>query len=549
MLLDVRPDHLKIVQNILQRFVPNREVWAFGSRAKWLAKEYSDLDLCVLGEIPLSFRTLGLLEEAFDESDLPYKVDVVDWATTSPSFRKIIERDKVVIQEAKPGGGMASSWIRTTLGSIATTNGYGLVDGPFGSNLPASCYTATGIPVIRGSNLALGTSRFRAKEFVFVSPDTAKRLERSLCRPFDIVFTKKGTLGQTGLVPEGGHDLYLLSSNQMKLTVDCRIADPLFVYYYVSSPESTQKIIRDSDVTGVPKTNVTYLRDFPITLPPIIEQKAIAHILGTLDDKIELNRRMNATLEAMARALFQSWFVDFDPVRAKLDGRKPVGLDAATATLFSAHFQESTLGHIPQGWEVKPMPEVIEVNPRRTLKSGTISPYLDMKNMPTQGHAADEVIQRVFSSGTKFQNGDTLLARITPCLENGKSAFVDFLEDGQVGWGSTEYIVFSPKPPLTPEFGYYLARSDALRLHAIQNMTGTSGRQRVPSECFTQFKLAVPPSKIAQRFGEITKPWMTMIHANIEQSRTLATLRDTLLPKLLSGEVSTFTADKAQEIE
>ena len=184
------------------------------------------------------------------------------------------------------------------------------------------------------------------------------------------------------------------------------------------------------------------------------------------------------------------------------------------------------------------MSKVIEVNPRRTLKSGAISPYLDMKNMPTQGHAADEIIQREFSSGTKFQNSDTLLARITPCLENGKSAFVDFLEDGQVGWGSTEYIVFAPKPPLTPEFGYYLARSDALRLHAIQNMTGTSGRQRVPSECFTQFQLAVPPAKIAQRFGEITKPWMTMIHANIEQSRTLATLRDALLPKLLSGELS-----------
>lgn len=183
------------------------------------------------------------------------------------------------------------------------------------------------------------------------------------------------------------------------------------------------------------------------------------------------------------------------------------------------------------------MSEVIEVNPRRTLKSGAIAPYLDMKNMPTQGHAADEIINREFNSGTKFQNGDTLLARITPCLENGKTAFVDFLEDGQVGWGSTEYIVFAPKPPLTPEFGYYLARSDALRLHAIRNMTGTSGRQRVPSDCFSQLRFAVPPGKIAGRFGEVTKPWMTKIHANIEQSRTLAALRDTLLPKLLSGEL------------
>ena len=266
-------------------------------------------------------------------------------------------------------------------------------------------------------------------------------------------------------------------------------------------------------------------------------------MLGALDDKIELNRRMNATLEAMARALFQSWFVDFDPVRAKLDGRKPVGMDAATAAPFPDSFQESELGPIPEGWNVKPLPEAIEVNPGRTLKRGTIAPYLDMKNLPTQGHSAEEVIDREFSSGSKFQNGDTLLARITPCLENGKPGYVDFLEDGRVGWGSTEYIVLSPKPPLPPQFGYLLARSDALRTHAIQNMTGTSGRQRVPSECFNTFWLAIPPPDIARRFEELTAPLMVRIKANSTESRTLAALRDTLLPKLLSGELRAADLD------
>jgi len=141
-------------------------------------------------------------------------------------------------------------------------------------------------------------------------------------------------------------------------------------------------------------------------------------------------------------------------------------------------------------------------------------------------------------SGTKFVNGDTLLARITPCLENGKTAFVDFLpEEGQVGWGSTEYIVLRPKPPLPAEYGYYLARSEDLRTHAIQNMTGSSGRQRVPAECFAQYHIAVPPAPIAQRFGESARTLMIMISANDEQSRTLAALRDALLPKLLSGEL------------
>jgi type I restriction enzyme S subunit len=332
--------------------------------------------------------------------------------------------------------------------------------------------------------------------------------------------------------------------------------------------------------------NAKVLGLFPLTLPPLAEQKAIAAVLGALDDKIELNRRMSATLEAMARVLFQSWFIDFDPVRrnmdrnqsstrpsghpspsgrragdegasgldfdpvrAKLDGRQPVGMDATTASLFPEHLEDSPLGHIPKGWTAKPLPEAIEVNPRRMLRGGTIAPYLDMKNLPTQGHSAEEVIDREFSSGTKFQNGDTLLSRITPCLENGKTGYVDFLEDGQVGWGSTEYIVLAPKPPLPPQFGYLLARSDALRTHAIQNMTGTSGRQRVPSECFNTFWLAVPPPNIAERFDELTAPLMAKIKTNSTESRTLATLRDTLLPKLLSGELSVKTIQSLESIE
>jgi type I restriction enzyme S subunit len=435
---------------------------------------------------------------------------------------------------------MAGDWRIATLGEIADASPHAFVDGPFGSNLPASCYTASGVPLIRGSNLSLGSTRFRSDEFVYVSDETASRLQRSCCTPLDIVFTKKGTLGQTGIIPEDSkHQRYLLSGNQMKLTVDRSKADPLFVFYFVSSPPSRAKIIRDSEVTGVPKTNLAYLRTFPIPLPPLAEQKAIAAVLGVLDDKIELNRRMNATLEAMARSLFQSWFVDFDPVRAKLDGRKPTGLDEATAALFPATFQDSEVGHLPQGWTARPLSDAIEVNPRRTLKAGAIAPYLDMKNLPTEGHCAVDIIDREFTSGTKFQRGDTLLARITPCLENGKTGYVDFLEDGQIGWGSTEYIVLAPKPPLPSQLGYLLARSEALRSHAIQNMTGTSGRQRVPSECFNNFFIAVPPSEVARRFDELTAPLMAKIKTSSDESRALATLRDTLLPNLLSGEIRT----------
>jgi type I restriction enzyme S subunit len=310
--------------------------------------------------------------------------------------------------------------------------------------------------------------------------------------------------------------------------------DPLFAFYFLKALDFD----RFNSGSAQPSLNRNFIYPIPIHVPKPPEQKAIAAVIGALDDKIELNRRMNETLEAMARALFQSWFVDFDPVRAKLDGRPPAALDPSTAALFPENLEDSPLGHIPKGWRAQRLPDAIEVNPRRTLKGGTIAPYLDMKNLPTHGHSAEEVIDREFTSGTKFQNGDTLLARITPCLENGKTGYVDFLEDGQVGWGSTEYIILSPKPPLPAQFGYLLARSDALRVHAIQNMTGTSGRQRVPSECFHNFWLAVPPPDIARCFDELTAPLMEKIKANSTESRTLATLRDTLLPKLLSGELS-----------
>ncbi|HAZ60103.1 MAG TPA: restriction endonuclease subunit S [Gammaproteobacteria bacterium] len=293
----------------------------------------------------------------------------------------------------------------------------------------------------------------------------------------------------------------------------------------------------------VPSEALDHLK---VPLPPLLEQRAIAHILGTLDDKIELNRRMSEVLEAMARALFKSWFVDFDPVRARMEGRDP-GLPQPLADLFPVCLVESELGEIPEGWEVAPLPEIVDVNPTRSLRKGVVAPYLDMANMPTHGHSADDVVYREFGSGMRFINGDTLVARITPCLENGKTAFVDFLEDDQVGWGSTEYIVLHPKPPLPEEYAYCLARSAEFRDFAIQSMTGTSGRQRVPAESLTHFRVAVPPKAIAQAFGRAVKPRLARAAAAVRESRTLAALRDTLLPKLISGELRVKAAERIIE--
>ena len=293
----------------------------------------------------------------------------------------------------------------------------------------------------------------------------------------------------------------------------------------------------------MPNLNTEILASVPITLPPIEEQRAIAHILGTLDDKIELNRQQNATLEAMARALFKAWFVDFEPVRAKMEGRwQPgqslPGLPAHLYDLFPDRLVESELGEIPEGWLWVPASELVEFNPTELLRKGTVAPYLDMAALPTSGSWPDLPALREFGSGMRFRNGDTLLARITPCLENGKTAFVQNLPQGALAWGSTEFIVLRPKAPVPAEYAYLLARDKAFRDHAIRSMTGTSGRQRVQADSVAAFKVASPlDAEIWTAFADFVAPQFKGIKANSETSQTLAQLRDTLLPKLISGEL------------
>ncbi len=555
-LIDVRPDHWAIVRNILQKQVPQYEVWAFGSRAKWTAKDYSDLDLCIVSDKPLSFSLLGALAEDFSESDLPWKVDVVDWATTSESFRKIIARDKVVVQEGEKSLGMVAKakvvektkgwlyhppfpdhWERSSLHSLAQwVNGLAFRDIQF---------SATGMPVIKIAEIKGGISpqtKFTEQQF-----DESVRVKFG-----DLLFSWSGQ-------PETSIDAFWwrgsegwLNQHVFRVTPRAGIGQTFFFYLLRYLKPNFVGIARNKQTTGLGHVTKRDLENIEAAYPQAPEQRAIAHILGTLDDKIELNRRMNETLEAMARALFKAWFVDFDPVRAKMEGRwqrgeSLPGLPAHLYDLFPDRLVESELGEIPEGWETASLPEVVDVNPPRPLRKGVAAPYLDMANMPTHGHSAEDVVDRAFGSGMRFINGDTLVARITPCLENGKTAFVDFLKDGQVGWGSTEYIVLRPKSPLPEEYAYCLARSAEFREFAIQSMTGTSGRQRVPAESLAHFRVAVPPKPIAVAFGRAVKSRLARAGAAVRESSTIASLRDMLLPKLISGEIRVF--DEQTQIE
>jgi type I restriction enzyme S subunit len=303
---------------------------------------------------------------------------------------------------------------------------------------------------------------------------------------------------------------------------------------YLFAANSFEDVVTGS---AQPQITMSHLSKKVFDVCPSEHWPHIVGVLGAIDDRITLLRETNATLEAIAQALFKSWFVDFDPVRAKMAGRAPEGMDEATAALFPDALEETELGVVPKGWQVMPLSDALQFNPSRPLKKGVLAPYLDMASVATSGHRTAATIQRELGSGTKFRNGDTLLARITPCLENGKAAFVDFLADGQIGWGSTEFLVMRPKRSLPDYFAYLLCKHQPFLDFAIQSMVGTSGRQRIQNEALGRYPIVVPSDPVAQAFDRLASGVQASIAANDGQAQTLATLRDTLLPRLISGQL------------
>jgi type I restriction enzyme, S subunit len=279
--------------------------------------------------------------------------------------------------------------------------------------------------------------------------------------------------------------------------------------------------------------NIETLERLHFPIPPLAEQKAIAAVLGALDDKIELNRRMNATLEAMARALFQSWFVDFDPVRAKLDGRKPVGLDATAAALFPDSFQDSELGHIPNGWTAGKLGN-IGANSRLSIRPNEIAPntpYIALEHMPRRCIALGDWDDsaHVASGKSSFKKGEILFGKLRPYFHKVGVAPFD-------GVCSTDILVLAPKSP--EWFGFLLGHLSSDELIQFTDLASTGTKMpRTNWGDISSFTVALPPKPIAAAFTCIIQSMLDHIHANLYQSRTLATLRDTLLPKLLSGEL------------
>ena len=315
--------------------------------------------------------------------------------------------------------------------------------------------------------------------------------------------------------------------------------------------------------SGQPLLNQTILSQIPATIPGPSEQRRIAHILGTLDDKIELNRQMNETLETTARAIFKSWFVDFDPVKAKVEGRKPIGMDTKTAVLFPSTFQDSSFGRIPEGWEVTRFTDLTDVvlggDWGKSTEIGDWScPVFCIRgaDIPSLqiGGLGDMPIRYLKTSSLakrQLQNGDLVIeiSGGSPTQSTGrtillKKELLDQLEFPLVY--SNFCRVIRLRSENMSNFIYLWFRDLYSNDKFFQYENGTTGIKNFAFKVFAQEqRLLVPAASIINAFNRTVEPLFKMLQFNGEQSRTLAQTRDALLPKLLSGEIR---VDDAKEI-
>jgi type I restriction enzyme S subunit len=324
--------------------------------------------------------------------------------------------------------------------------------------------------------------------------------------------------------------------------------EPRFAFYVLKSPATRERLVAHGSGTGIQSLNQETIGGATFVLPSRDEQRAIARVLGALDDKIELNRRLTRTLEELAAALFRSWFVDFDPVVAKAAGRQPAHLRSELAALFPATFQDSPLGPIPDGWRVGKVDELASLTrgginpgafPLETFDHYSI-PAFDDGRFPRQ-----ELGGTIKSNKFPVPSGCVMVSKLNP---DTPRIWLPDVTGERRAVCSTEFLVSTPKPPATREFLFGLFSSEAFTSSFATLVTGTSNsHQRVKPDNLLTTEIVIPDERLISAFTKLAQPWLAQVTHNIRESRTLAALRDTLLPKLLSGELRVKPAEKLVE--
>ncbi|MHB8977443.1 MAG: restriction endonuclease subunit S [Trichloromonadaceae bacterium] len=448
---------------------------------------------------------------------------------------------------AEPLFVLSAPWEVATLGDVCRRGGGTVQTGPFGSQLHASDYVPVGIPSIMPQNI--GDNRISEEGIARITPDDAKRLSKYLVKTGDIVYSRRGDVERRSLIRDHENG-WLCGTGCLRVSFgEKRVVCPSYAAYYLGHPLVREWIVRHAQGATMPNLNTSILSALPFVLPPFEEQERIAGILTDLDDKIELNRQINQTLEQIAQTIFKSWFVDFEPVKAKIEakaaGRDPERaamcaisgklepeLDqlppkqyqqlATTAALFPDELVESDLGLIPEGWEVQRLENMLDLSYGKSLTK------TERKNgdFPVYG-----------SGGITGFHSSSLVSG--PGIIVGRKGTV-----GALYWEDRDFFAIDtvfyvePKSAATLEVLFYLLQT--LGLERMNTDAAVPGLNRN-----NVYRLLVPnyPQDLMKAFSRSVGAVREKIYCSLSEIETLSTLRDTLLPKLLSGELLLCEAD------
>jgi type I restriction enzyme S subunit len=408
-------------------------------------------------------------------------------------------------------------------------------DGNHGSQYPrVEEFGPVGVPFLTAKSLSDGKIDIAGAPRL--AEDRADALRFGFVQPGDVLLSHNATVGRVAVVPEFAGRM-LIGTSLTYFRVDQEKISPRYLAAYFKGKAFQDELAAVMSHSTRNQVPITAQRRLRVVLPSFPVQRAIAHILGTLDDKIELNRRMNETLEAMARALFKSWFVDFDPVRAKAEGRDP-GLPPRVAELFPGSFEDSELGEIPKGWTVGLLGDAVEQlrDPENPLDFPDAEfrhfsiPAFDDGQVPKV-----EPGQSIKSLKMRVPPGVVLLSKLNPEIE--RVWLVDVEPDDRAVC-STEFLVLRPLSPFTRSYVYCLTRSPLFRGQIESLVTGTSkSHQRAQADSILNLPVVAPPASAGAAFGNLADRLLMRTLTCRRETGSLAALRDTLLPKLISGEL------------
>ena len=379
-------------------------------------------------------------------------------------------------------------------------------------------YTDHGVPFYRSKEIIECSQGQSISEPLYITNQRYDEIKNKFGVPVagDMLLTSVGTIGIPYIVKETD-EFYFKDGN---LTWFRNFTNKLcaqYLYYWVTSKEGTGVLNNTTIGSSQKALTISALKNIEITVPPIENQRRIADILFAYDDLIENNRKQIKLLEEAAQRLYKEWFVDLR---------------------FPGHEHTKIVDGVPEGWGKCSLGDVIEFDPKVQLTKDRIKEFAPMSALSTSSMVLDmaEFSETTSNLGSKFQNGDTLLARITPCLENGKTAFVHGIQSAEGAVGSTEYIVMRSKR-LNPYMVYLHARTDGFRQAAINSMSGSDGRQRVKADKLKVLSCLLPPATVVNQFGQFAAPIFELVFDLNEQTFQAVQARDRLLPKLMSGEV------------